>query len=221
MTRQALPPALTYVARPRGAVGGKVLVLHAWWGLNDFIRGLCDRLAKQGFLAAAPDLYGGRIATTPAEAEALRDAPRAEPDDKRLLRAVRQLLAEPPTDKAAIGVVGLSLGAFWAMGLAQRPQLPIAATVVFYDARGGSYARSRSAFQGHFAQSDPFVTEAERLDLQRALAAAGKVPDFHVYPDTGHWFFESDRPDAYDEAAARLAWRRTLAFLRTHLAEPG
>jgi carboxymethylenebutenolidase len=210
-------PAITYVARPQGAVAGKVLVLHAWWGLNDFIRRLCDRLAEQGFLAAAPDLYEGDVATTPEQAEAMRDKQRREPAEQRVLRAAMALVAEAPHDGRSIGVLGLSLGAYFAMELAQRPDLPLAATVIFYDARGGDYAKSRSAFQGHYAETDPFVSDEERAGLAHDLAAAGKVPDFHVYPGTGHWFFETDRPEAYDETAAELAWRRVLAFLREHL----
>ena len=211
---------LVYIARPRGAAAGKVLVLHAWWGLNDFMRGFCDRLAAEGFLAAAPDLYEGEIATTPEDAARLRDKPRHEPAGELLLRAFGQLAAEAPVDGGAIGTVGFSLGGYWALELAKHPELPIAATVVFYDAGGGgSYAKSRSAFQAHFAESDPFVAPAERDDLAKALAAAGKTLDAHIYPGTGHWFFETDRPDAYDATAADLAWRRTVAFLGAHLTQ--
>ena len=214
------PSPLAYVARPQGDAAGKVLVLHAWWGLNDFMRGLCDRFAGQGLLAAAPDLYEGEIARTPQEAETLRDKPRREPAGALVVRAVHRLVAEAPAHGRPIGVVGFSMGGYWAFELAKDPELPIGATVVFYEAYArGDYAKSRSAFQAHYAETDPFVPEDERERLARTLAAANKVPDFHVYPGTGHWFFESDRPDAYNEIAARLAWRRTLAFLRSHLAE--
>ena len=60
-----------YLAIPEGGSGAGVLVLHAWWGLNDFIRGLCDRLAGEGFTALAPDVYHGAIATTIEQAETL------------------------------------------------------------------------------------------------------------------------------------------------------
>jgi hypothetical protein len=79
-------PAEAYVARPKGAPRGGVLVLHAFWGLTPFVRTVCDRLARAGFLAMAPDLFEGHVATTPSEAERLRRAPKRKAPSKRVRR---------------------------------------------------------------------------------------------------------------------------------------
>jgi len=215
-------PSITpevYLALPPAGRGRGVLVLHAWWGLNAFFRGLCDRLAQEGFVAAAPDLFEGQIATTVAGAEQLRSKPRREPTYKTITRAVEQLAAHPGVQGTAVGVIGFSMGAHWACWLAQQPELPIGAVVAFYGARAGDYAQSRAAFLGHYAETDPWLSEAALKKLRKSLAAAGRSADFYVYPGTGHWFFESDRPDAYQAEAAELAWQRTVAFLRQRLAE--
>ena len=91
----------------------------------------------------------------------------------------------------------------------------------FYGTRNGDYTPSRAAFQTHLAESDEWVSAATVKKLKASLAAAGRQADFHVYPGTGHWFFESDRAGAYEAGAAGLAWGRTVAFLRLHLKPAG
>ncbi len=209
-----------YLAKPDNECAGGVLVLHSWWGLNGFFRGLCDRFAERGFTALAPDLYDGRVATTVAEARELRaaaTASRKEPAYKYLIRMIGELGREVTGD---IGVVGFSMGGHWAYWLAQRPDLPIAATVTFYAARDGDYSRSRSAFLGHFAETDEWVSAAGRRRLERSLTRAGREVRFYTYKGTGHWFFESDRDEAYAPEAAEVAWLRTESFLRERLARP-
>ena len=207
-----------YLAVPKSGKGRGVLVIHAWWGLNGFFRSVCDRLAREGFVALAPDLYEGQVATSIKQAKELRDKHRREPTYKTLLSAVENLQDRPETTGSSIGIIGFSMGGHWALWLAgNRPALPIRAVTTFYGARAGDYSKSHAAFQGHFAEEDPWVSDASRRKLERNLEAAGRAVDFHLYPGTGHWFFEADREDAYDPQAAKLAWGRTLAFLRAHL----
>jgi carboxymethylenebutenolidase len=92
----------------------------------------------------------------------------------------------------------------------------ISATVLFYAARGGDYAKTKSAFLGHFAQTDEYVSDSGRKKMEKTLKTLGREVAFHVYPDTRHWFFESDRPE-FNHQAAKLAWERTVEFLREHL----
>ncbi|MFN8534289.1 MAG: dienelactone hydrolase family protein [Dehalococcoidia bacterium] len=209
------PPAVAHLALSPTGRGPGVLVIHAWWGLNTFLKGLCDRLAVEGFVAAAPDLYDGKVAVTIEEAERLRTVRRKEPVYRTLIRALEVLGEHPGVTGERLGVIGFSMGGHWALWLAQRPDLPVAAAVTFYGARGGDYSRSRAAFQGHFAQHDKWNPEAAIRRLGRALA--GQDAEIYQYPNTDHWFFEADRPDAYDQAAAELAWQRTVAFLRRQL----
>jgi carboxymethylenebutenolidase len=205
-----------YIARPQSHTRAGVLVLHAWWGLNDFFKGLCDRLAQTGFLALAPDLYHGKVATTIPEAEKLRSGVKAVIASQEILAAAQALKSQPELAQRPIGVIGFSLGARWALDLMESNPTDIAATVLFYGTRGGEYGQSQSAFLGHFAETDEYVSASGRKKLEKVLKAAGKTVEFHVYPNTRHWFFESDNP-AYDPQAAALAWERTLAFLKTHL----
>lgn len=90
----------------------------------------------------------------------------------------------------------------------------VRSVVVFYGTRPGDYHRSKAAYLGHFAETDAFEPQAEVDNLEQALKAAGRPVTFHRYSGTGHWFFEPDRVQAYDPAAASLAWERTIAFLR-------
>ncbi|MEW5941734.1 MAG: dienelactone hydrolase family protein [Chloroflexota bacterium] len=204
-----------YLAKPKSAPRGGILLLHAWWGLNNVFKNLCDRLAAQGYLVLTPDLYEGEVAATIAEAEKLRKKRvKVETASRQILASLKQLKAE--TGGASLGLIGFSLGAYWALWLAQEKPKAFAATVLFYGTRGGDYAKTRSAFLGHFAESDEFVADSGRKKFEKNLKAAGKEVAFHVYPKTRHWFFESDRPE-YDPSAATLAWERTLDFLRAHL----
>lgn len=205
-----------YLAVPDAGTGPGILVLHAWWGLNPFFRRLCDRLADAGFVALAPDLLGGRVATTVEEAE--RQLADADPD--RLAHLTRSSLWHlrelPMTPNAPVGVVGFSMGASMALWLSARVPEGVAATTVFYGAQDIDFAGARSAYLGHFAEDDPYV-DADTLVLMEAdLHLVGLDPTFHRYPGTRHWFFEADRPE-HDPAAADLAWARTLAFFHEHL----
>ncbi|HKX71500.1 MAG TPA: dienelactone hydrolase family protein [Acidimicrobiales bacterium] len=208
-----------YVVVPDGGSGPGVLVLHAWWGLTPFFKGVCERLADAGFVALAPDLYGGRTTDDPDEAKALL----AEADMDATLRLVRSsvyaLRGMPATPDAPVGVLGFSMGASWALWLASRVPDLVGATVVFYGSQNIDMAPARSPFLGHFAETDAFVDDDELTLLEADLRLLDKDVTFHRYPGAGHWFFESDRP-AYDEAAAALAWDRTIGFLRDHLS-PG
>jgi carboxymethylenebutenolidase len=206
----------TFVARPATGPGPGVLVLHAWWGLTPFMRSYCDRLAGKGFVAMAPDLYHGATAATIEEAEKLRGRLKRETAVREIAQAAEQLQVLG-AGRPGIGVVGFSLGGYYALWQAEQASWPARATVVFYGSRAGEYGASRSAFQFHLAATDPYVPASGVKKMQKGLAAAGREAEYHIYPGTGHWFFESDRPDAYEPRAAELAWERLVLFLKKHL----
>jgi carboxymethylenebutenolidase len=210
-----------YVAKPKSGRGRPVLVLHAWWGLNAFIKGFCDRLANEGFVVLAPDLYHGAVASTVEEAEKLGSATDARFEEvrKEIIQAAEHLLAISGTNAREIGAVAFSLGGYYVLSLAGQPAVPLAAIVLFYATGEFDYAPSRAAFQFHLAETDVYEPIANVEKTQQSLAAAGRPAEFYTYPGTTHWFFESDRPDAYDAEAAQLAWDRTVAFLKAHLKE--
>jgi carboxymethylenebutenolidase len=194
-----------------------VLVLHPWWGLNDTVRGVCDRLAEEGFIAFAPDLYHGKIATTIEEAEVLSEQLDSERASADAAAGVALLCERTGAEDCKLGVIGFSLGAYYAVQLSVDDSDRIQAVVLFYGTGEGDYDKAKAAYLGHFAETDPYEP-AEYVDgMEMALAASGRPVVFHRYADLGHWFFEPDRHDAYNEPAARLAWERTLAFLKQSL----
>jgi carboxymethylenebutenolidase len=211
-----------YLATPSSGTGPGILVLHAWWGLNDFFRGFCDRLAQHGFVAYAPDLFSGQVASTIKEAEQHQsqwDEARAVPPI--ILPAVEDLRKRVSTCTPQLGVIGFSMGAYWALWLAQKEPELIQAVVLFYGSDGGSgdYQQSKAAFMGHFAENDPYETASGIQALENNLRAANRPVTIYRYPETSHWFFEQDRPDAYQAQPAQLAWDRTLNFLSKTLSE--
>jgi carboxymethylenebutenolidase len=180
---------------------------------------VCNRLAAVGFVAYAPDLYRGQVTADVAEAERLAEAlfedlsrPRAD------VAAAGDFLAErASTGGQGLAVIGFSMGAFFALDLSVADPDRVHTVVIFYGTRPGDYGEAKAAYLGHFAATDPFEPSENVAALEAALGNAGRPATFHQYASTGHWFFEPDRPDAYDEAAASLAWERTLAFLRATL----
>ena len=205
-----------FLALPDGGRGAPVLVLHAWWGLNDTIKALCTRLAGEGFVAFAPDLYHGRVADTIEGATALGKALDSNTDAATadVAAAVRFLSEGYDPDGRGVAVIGFSLGAWYAGEASVHDPELVRAVILFYGAVPIDYTAARAAYLGHFAENDAYEPKEYVDETEANLRAAGRPVTFHIYPNTGHWFFEPDRPDAYDEAAATLAWERTLAFLR-------
>lgn len=214
-----------FLAVPPTGQGPGVLVLHAWWGLNDTIKAFCTRLAAAGFVVFAPDLYHGQVADTIAGAEALGSAL-----DANHLHAQAEIAAATtflleragqvePQGRPGLAVIGFSLGAYYALGLAAATPAQIHSVVLFYGSGGGDFSTAQADFLGHFAENDPYEPPANVAELAETLRQAGRQVTFYQYPDTGHWFFEPDRVDAYNSAAASLAWARTLAFLQRSGAE--
>ncbi len=211
-----------YLAMPASGRGAGVLVLHPWWGLNDFIRDFCDRLAQVGFVALAPDMFSGKIAQTPEEAEQIVTSLDWEQEvPPKILPAVADLKEHAAVNAGRLGVVGFSFGGFWALWLARRDPELVKAVTLFYATDGGigAYDQSQAAFLGHFAETDPYEPSSGVETLEKTLTDASRPTTFYTYPGTGHWFFEKDRLDAYDPQAAQLAWERTIAFLHERLEE--
>ena len=202
-----------YLALPEAGIGPGVLVLHAWWGLNPTFKDLCNRLAREGFVAFAPDLYHGQLATTVAEAQDLSDRLEEKQAGTDISNAVKYLQSLPAVTGPALAVIGFSLGAFFALDLScQRPQ-DIHLVVIFYGTRPGDYASAQAAYLGHFAESDEYEPASDVKQLEKSLRSADRPVTFYTYPGTSHWFFEKDRADAYNAQAAGLAWQRTVESL--------
>ena len=205
-----------YLALPPAGKGPGVLVLHAWWGLNDTIKAFCRRLAGSGFVAFAPDLYHGKIADTIPGAEALGKALDADHLQAKAEIAAAAAFLDQPAAQAGRGlaVIGFSLGAYYALDLSVAAPEHIQSAVIFYGTGVDDFSSSRAAYLGHFAENDEYEPKANVDGLEEALKRADRPATIYRYSGTGHWFFEPDRTQAYNQAAASLAWDRTLAFLR-------
>jgi carboxymethylenebutenolidase len=212
-----------YLAEPEHRSGPGVLVLHAWWGLTQPFRQICDRLAEAGFVALAPDLYHGKTTAVVEEAEALvaalnQDEEGVRGDIAGAVQVLRQHVATPPAGgRGKLAVVGFSLGGAYALDLSVKEAEEIAAVVTFYASYSGlDYSGSKAAYLCHFAEDDPFEPAESVAQMEQELQAAGRPVTCYTYAGTKHWFFEENRPE-YDARAARVAWERTIEFLHQRL----
>jgi carboxymethylenebutenolidase len=205
-----------FLALPPTGMGSGILVLHAWWGLNDTIKAFCTRLADSGFMAFAPDLYHGKVAESIDEAETLAKALDANHRQamNEITQATRYLRERAGQTGDGLAVIGFSLGAAYALDLSAADPESIQSVVLFYGTSPGDFNSSKAAYLGHFAENDPYEPLSNVDELEAYLRQIGRPVTFYRYPGTGHWFFEPDRPQAYNPAAASLAWDRTLVFLK-------
>lgn len=208
-----------YLALPPGGSGPGVLVIQEWWGLVDHIKRVADRFAEAGFVALAPDLYHGEATTSPDDAGRLMMALNIAQAGKDLKGAADYLLGHEAVDPKKVGAVGFCMGGQLALFAAtEHPE--IAACVDFYGIHPEvkpDFSKLRAKVLCHWASKDAFVTPEAGNALVEQMRAAGAEVESYVY-DAGHAFFNDSRPDAYDEDAAKLAWERTVAFLRGALA---
>jgi len=206
-----------YVSLPASGSGPGVVVIQEWWGLVPHIRDLADRLAGEGFVAIAPDLYRGEQTTEPDEAGKLVMELRLDQAAKDMSGAVDALLAMPETTGSGVGVAGFCVGGGLALYLASlKPE--VAAVVCYYGfPRPGlewDLSAVKGAVLGHFAEQDDFAPRELADRMEEELRDGGVRVTFYHYPGTQHAFFNDTRPQVYDAEAAELSWRRTLDFLR-------
>ena len=204
-----------YLALPPSGKGQPILVLHAWWGLNETIKAFCDRLASEGFVAFGLDLYHGRIANTIPDAEALGSALDSSYEEAltEIDQAVTYLSEQYDPSGQSVSLIAFSLGVYYALEHSNADPEHVNKVVVFYGSRDGDYSNAKAAYLGHFAEHDVYESQEAVDAMAEALTASGRPYTFHTYPGTGHWFFEPDRVDAYNPDKAELAWKRTMAFL--------
>ena len=208
-----------YVATPASGSGPGVVVLQEWWGLVPQIRDVCDRLARSGFVALAPDLYRGESTTDPDVASRLlmeRGIDRAARD---LDAAVEALRREPATSGSRIGCIGFCMGGQLALYAAcLRPE--IAAVVDCYGVHPKvslDFGSCRAKVLGVFAENDDFISAADVRTLDEALSQAGVDAKLLTYVGVQHAFLNDARPDVFDAATAAEAWRDIETFLEAEL----
>ena len=209
-----------YISLPPSGSGPAVVVIQEWWGLVPHIRNVTDRLATQGFVAVAPDLYRGKEATEPDEAGKLVMEMQLDQAAKDMAACVDALLAMPETTGEGVGVIGFCVGGGLALFLASR-KAEVSAVVCYYgfprEGMDWDLSAVKAAVLGHFAEEDDFAPLELVERMENELRDAGVDVTFHHYPGTTHAFFNDDRPEVHDAEAAETSWRRTLEFLRAHL----
>jgi len=208
-----------YLAVPASGRGPGVVVVQEWWGLVDHIRDVCDRFAREGFVALAPDLYRGESAGDPDAASRLMmnlEIPRAVSD---LAAAVTALLDHSAVDGARVGCIGFCMGGQLALCAAAKDER-VGAVVDCYGIHPKAEldaAAVRAPVFGIFAENDAFVPAASARALETKLREAGVRARFHFHVGVQHAFMNDSRPDVYDAASAAEAWNELLAFLRAEL----
>lgn len=196
-----------------------VIMIHEWWGLNDNIRAMADRLAAEGYIVLAVDLYGGKVAKNAAEARqfmlsVIEDQESANENIRSAYRFVSETAGAPK-----VGSIGWCFGGGWSLNAAQLFPDDMDATVIYYGQVTDDEEKLRpvsSPILGLFAAKDSGIRVAAVRAFEGALSRLRKDYEIHVYPDVGH-AFANPTGDNYDEAAATDAWRRTLAFLDRYL----
>lgn len=212
------PGGSGHLFAPLSGVGSGVLVLHPWWGLNQTVLDYAARLAGEGFVVLAPDLFGDGEPPATSIADAERRATGSEADggvgvEQRALGGADWLVERTG---GPIGVVGFSFGAAYALWLgAKRPE-SIAGIVVYYGTAGP--VQGQAPVLGHFATDDQFEPAENIEDLEQQLTEAEREFTLHRYEGLKHWFAESDRPE-YDAPSAAMAYARTLHFLNRQLGQ--
>jgi carboxymethylenebutenolidase len=208
-----------YLATPPEGRAPAVLVIQEWWGLVDHIQDVCDRLAAEGFVALAPDLYHGKTTRSPDEAGKLFMALNIARAGADLRGAAEALLARAEASGSRVGVMGFCMGGQLALYAGMQYPDRVACVVDFYGVHPRvpiDPSRIEVPVQAHFARRDQSVREADaRALVERIEQAGGRIEAF--FYDADHAFFNDTRPTVYDRGAAATAWKRTLGFLREQL----
>jgi carboxymethylenebutenolidase len=207
-----------YMPAGKGPFPG-IIVIHEWWGLNDWMKEQASKLADQGYEALAIDLYRGKVATTPDEAhEIMRGVP--EDRAKRDLKAAFDYLAaQSNVKKDRIGAIGWCMGGGYSLDVAlDEPTL--AADVINYGHLATdpeAIGKINAPILGLFGGQDRGITPDDVHTFEAAMKKAGKKIDVKIYDDAGHAFENPNNKDGYRAADAADAWKRITDFLAANL----
>ncbi|HEX4382507.1 MAG TPA: dienelactone hydrolase family protein [Myxococcales bacterium] len=205
-----------YQATPKGKAKGAVLVIHEWWGLNDWVKHEADELAKLGYLAVAVDLYKGKVATDPKEAGALMGSKDEKWGAQVEETGVNWLKTSAPGLKVA--VIGWCMGGGESLKTALNNAADVNATVMYYGMPVSDPAQLKKLqgpLLGIFAKQDGWITPAKVDEFDKALTTAGIKHEIKEY-DADH-AFANPSGGKYNGDAAKDAWKKTTAFLAANL----
>ena len=196
-----------------------LIVLQEFWGLNTHIKDVTRRLASEGFVALAPDMYDGKVTTDPTEARQLLMSMDQAAALQKLNGAVEYLKGMPNVVKVKIGVIGFCMGGFLALNLACHNRDIRVATPFYGRIPPDSVLENLTApVLYFFGEQDHHLPAADVDRLEQFLKRTGRAGGVVRYPDADHAFFNDTRKEVYREADAKDAWAKALAFLRKYLA---
>jgi carboxymethylenebutenolidase len=212
-----------YLAVPQSGTGPGVIVIQEWWGLTDHVVDVADRLAAEGFVALAPDLFGGSTTHDAEEAGRLMSELPVDQAARDLLGAVDYLLAHDAVTGEQVGAVGFCMGGGFVLVLAHHAGDKVGAAVPYYavfnTADDPDLSGIAAPVLGHFGGSDDFTNPERARQIEQAIVdQAGVDVTFRIHPGAGHAFFnDGDAFGTYDADLAASTWAETLAFLRANL----
>jgi carboxymethylenebutenolidase len=210
-----------YLATPSSGSGPGVIVIQEWWGLTDHIADISDRLAGEGFVALAPDLFGGKVAHDADEAMKLLTELPVDRAARDLSGAVDYLLAQDSVTSSTVGAIGFCMGGGFVLMLAAQQGERIGAAVPFYGVGPGvpsTYTGVKAAVQGHYAEQDGMYPPDQARALEKQIREEAGVPVEFFYYDAGHAFHNDENlMGTYDEKNAQLAWSRAVSFLKQNV----
>lgn len=205
-----------YLAEPAGTPTAGLVVIQEWWGLNDDIKNIADRYAAEGFLAFAPDMYHGNLATEPDEARKYAMGLDRDLAAREIDAAIKWLKENKGVER--VGCTGFCMGGGLTLATAIRPGSNVDAVHVYYG--GGmpdaeTIARIKVPVMGSYGAEDQGIPVPQVETLRDTLVKAGVPTDVKIYDGAGHSFF-NDGP-AHHEPSAADSWTRSLAWFREHL----
>jgi len=209
-----------YLATPASGSGPATVVLQEWWGVDDHIRSVCDRLAGEGFIALAPDLYHGETTDQPSEAQQKMMALSMDQAEKEMRGAVDYLAGLEGNTGTGVGSIGFCLGgglSVWAATV--NPKVAAVVTYYYVMPHGKpDFSKVGAPVLVHVGTSDDFIPVATAKELEQERSDAGVETVFDFYEGAGHAFFNDlDRLGTYNKDLAERSWERTIAFLRSKL----
>jgi carboxymethylenebutenolidase len=192
-----------------------LVVIHEWWGLNDWVKEQASKLADEGYVTLAIDLYRGKVATTPDLAHELMRAVPDDRSDRDLRAAFNYLKSQPDVKKDKIGAIGWCMGGGYAMDMALL-EPGLAADVINYGSLPddpSDLKKVNAPILGLFGGQDRGITPTDVHKFEAQMKSLGKSVDVHIYPDAGHAFENPNNTAGYRKDDAADAWSRTVAFL--------
>ncbi|MDX1443283.1 MAG: dienelactone hydrolase family protein [Gammaproteobacteria bacterium] len=211
-------PLTGYLAYPETAHGGMpgILLFHEWWGLNDNIRAMADKLAGQGYVVLAVDLYDDQVAADPAEARELMQATMANRERLNRNISLAWKFMEEEIGALSTAAMGWCLGGSMAMNTALLYPQQLDALVIYYghvtDVSPEQLAELKMPILGLFGAEDRGIPVDGVERFRDQLNALGKDATIVIYDDAGH-AFANPTGSSYQADAAEDAWDRTLKFL--------